>query len=819
MPSYGGPVAALTQDEAIARAALIEVHDYDIDLDVTAADGFTSRSRIGFSSRTSGRTFVDVAPRTLDKVLLDGAGVDVGGWSDGRLELSLEAGRHELVVEAQMAYSNDGEGLHRYVDPADGQTYLYAMTFLDAAPRVFACFDQPDLKATFRTSVTAPAGWTVIGNSRAGHDGAGRWQLAATPRLSTYFWTVVAGPYASVMDEHDGIRLGVHAMASLGEHLEQQSGELFAVTGQAFDAFHRMFGIRYPFGDYHQAFVPEFNAGAMENPGCVTFRDSMIFRSAATDADRGERARVVVHEMAHMWFGDLVTMRWWDDLWLNESFAEYMAHRVTHEATSFQDSWVDFGFTRKPWGLAADQRTSTHPVAGNGAPDSHRALDDFDGISYAKGAAVLQQLVGHLGDDVFLAGVRRHLEAHAYGNATLADLFGSWKASGATDIEEWSQSWLRTAGPDTLHWEDGHLVRTPPEGSDARRPHRVQLLGVGPDGPRTEDVRVDAERTPVSSAPAPGAPLLIDATGQTWARIRYDADTLAALPSVLPGVVDPVTRASVWLAVRDGVDSGWITPGHAVDLLAAALPSEDQDVGLIRLATWAEEHLLGRFLPETADVRGRIGDALLSRIESAAAGSSLQLAAAMAWSQLSHDTDRLAAWHDGLTPEGLTLDAELRWAVVRQLARLGSLDSADVDAEARRDHSAQGTVHAARCRASLPDAATKAAVWDRVVGDRSASNYELFAWCEGFWYAEQTELCTPYVQRYFTDIPATAHFRAGLVTSMCALLAFPRYHVSAATELAATRTLQRSDLSTEVRRSVGDATDDLRRAMAVRKDA
>jgi aminopeptidase N len=667
-------VAALTHDEAIARAALLEVHDYDVDLDMTGADAFTSRTRIGFHSRAQGRTFVDLAPRALDTVLLDGAEVDIAGWSDGRLELSLDAGRHELVVEAQMAYSNDGEGLHRYVDPADGQTYLYAMTFLDAAPRVFACFDQPDLKATFRTTVTAPAGWTVMGNSRAEHDGAGRWRLAPTPRLATYFWTVVAGPYASVLSEHDGIRLGVHAMASLGEHLEQQSGELFTVTGQALDAFHRMFGIRYPFGDYHQAFVPEFNAGAMENPGCVTFRDSMVFRSAATDAARGERARVVVHEMAHMWFGDLVTMRWWDDLWLNESFAEYMGHRVTHEATSFQDSWVDFGFTRKPWGLTADQRSSTHPVAGNGAPDSHQALDDFDGISYAKGAAVLQQLAGHLGDDVFLAGVRRHLEEHAYGNATLADLFGAWKASGAVDIDEWAQNWLRTAGPDTLHWANGHLVRTPPTGSDARRPHRVQLLGLGPDGPRTEDVRIDDERTPVSSAPAPGAPLLIDATGQTWARIRYDADTLAALPTVLPSLSDPVTRASVWLAVRDGVDGGWIAPGHAVDLLAAALPSEDQDVALARLASWAEDHLLGRFLPESADVRRRISDAMLSRIDSAAAGSSLQLAAAMAWSRLSHDTERLAAWHGGRIPDGLTLDVELRWAVVRQLARLGALD-------------------------------------------------------------------------------------------------------------------------------------------------
>jgi aminopeptidase N len=608
-------------------------------------------------------------------------------------------------------------------------------------------------------------------------------------------------------------------MASLQEHLAREADELFTVTGQAMDAYHQLFGIRYPFGDYHQAFVPEFNAGAMENPGCVTFRDSMVFRSAVTDADRGERARVVVHEMAHMWFGDLVTMKWWDDLWLNESFAEYMAHRVTHEATAFKDSWVDFGFTRKPWGLRADLRTSTHPIAGNGAADSHTALDDFDGISYAKGAAALQQLNGFLGDDVFFAGVRRHLTEHSYANATLDDLLTSWEACGAVGLRDWASAWLRTSGPDTLHWEDGALVRTPPAGSDADRPHRLQLLSLDAAGGRTEDVRLTGPRTSVSSAPRPDAPLVIDAFGQTWALVRHDPHTQAALPVFLPELGDPVTRASLWLSIREGVAAGWVPPGLAVQVLEAALPDEDQDVALTSLGQWAETELLGRFLPGSAAVRAGIDAALLARLESAPPGSGLQLAAAQAWTQLTFDVQRLTRWHGGQPPPGLALDAELRWAVVRQLSRLGALSPDDVDAEAARDRSSRGAIHAARCRASLPDAAVKSRIWDRVVSDRNASNYELYAWCQGFWYAEQADICAPFVERFFADVPATAAFRSPLVTGQVTALGYPRYAVDAGTLATATATLGRTDLSPSVRRALQDHTDDLSAALQVRAHA
>ncbi|MDQ3629627.1 MAG: M1 family aminopeptidase, partial [Actinomycetota bacterium] len=483
---------SLTRAEAVERAAMLEVYSYHLDLRLPPdGDTFDVTSTIDVSVRQDGSTFLDLAPHALTAMALDGASMDVAALREDRFPLQLSRGRHRLRVESVMAYSHDGEGMHRTVDPADGRTYLYAMTFLDAAPRVFGCFDQPDLKAVFSTHIHAAPEWTVLGNSRAIGAGDGHWFLHDTEPISTYLWTLAAGPYHSISAEHDGITLGVHAVQSLSRELDRDADELFTVTGQAFDAFHELFGIRYPFGDYHQAFVPEFNAGAMENPGCVTLRDSMISRSLPTDAERGQRACTMVHEMAHMWFGDLVTMRWWDDLWLNESFAEYMGHRVTYDATAFGDSWIDFGFVRKRWGLAADQRSSTHPVAGNGATDAASALNDFDGISYAKGAAVLQQLATYLGDDVFLAGVRRHLVDHAYGNAEFADLVGAWEACGAPDLSRWTDAWLRTAGVDTLHWSDGSIVRTPPTSAPVERPHTLTVLTVSIDGTHTEAVAVD----------------------------------------------------------------------------------------------------------------------------------------------------------------------------------------------------------------------------------------------------------------------------------------------------------------------------------------
>jgi len=487
-------MASLTRAEARERSELLTVQHMEVDLDLDQGEEhFASRVRITFDVAKAGtRTFLDVKPVELRSVSLNGADLDVGALADGRLELTDLAEHNVLEAEAVMAYSRDGQGLHRAEDPADGEHYVYGHLFLDAGPRVFACFDQPDLKAPYDVRVTAPEAWTVIGNGAATRVAPGRWELARTLPLATYFVTVCAGPWASVRDEHDGTPLGIHARASLREALEREAPQMLEVTRAAFDYYHRLFGIRYPFGEYHQVFVPEFNAGAMENPGCVTFRDQYVFRGAATRDEVLSRSNTITHEMAHMWFGDLVTMRWWDDLWLNESFAEYMAHRTCVEATEFTDAWIDSTMARKAWGYAAERAPSTHPVAGAEAPDAQTALQDFDGISYAKGAAVLRQLIAHIGDDAFIAGVSAYLTEHSYGNGTLADFMGFMERASGRDLAAWGDAWLLTAGVDVISVDpqDGLVRRATPEAHPADRPHTLDVAGF--------DEGAEAFRVPVT---------------------------------------------------------------------------------------------------------------------------------------------------------------------------------------------------------------------------------------------------------------------------------------------------------------------------------
>jgi aminopeptidase N len=826
-------VASLSVADARERSRVIAVDRYAVDLDLTRGpETFGSTTTIRFRCLVPGATtFLDLRPDRLHSVRLNGAHLDVGLLEDGRIRLEGLADDNEVEVSADMAYSRDGEGLHRSVDPADGNAYTYAMSFLDAAPRIFACFDQPDLKAPYSLTVSTPPDWTVVGNGAAWPVASGRWQLRETLPLSTYFVTLVAGPYHSVRAEHDGIPLGLHVKQSLAEHLDRDAEEILTVTAQAFDEYHRLFGIRYPFGEYHQAFVPEFNAGAMENPGCVTFRDQMVFRSRVTDGERGDRARTIVHELAHQWFGDLVTMQWWDDLWLNESFAEFMTHRVCQDVTAFTDAWVDFAFSRKRWGMSADQRPSTHPVAGNGSEDAASALNDFDGISYAKGAAVLKQLNAHLGDEVFLGGVRRHIGQHAYGNATLADLLQAWTDAGAVDVEDWADQWLRLPGVDTLRVETLRLAteadpagadtvaltRESPERFPAGRPHTLTVAAYSPDGSsRSASVHVADDTTPVAlTAPAPDEVLLADVHDDTWAKVRLDDDAVAALPRLLPAIADPVTRAVVWNSLTYAVDDADLDPRTMLDVLEAALPAERQDIALSSMLSWTNGVLRGRYLPPgEADERvAALATAVLHR---AAPGSSAQIAAARGVAGSATDPDALIFWLDGAPPQGLTVDPEMRWTVLQRLCVLGAVDDARLDHELARDRSAAGAVHAARCRAALPTPEAKAAAWQLITRDTSAGNYELYATCEGFWAPEQHELTAAYVDRYFEEIPASTELRTGWVVGEMSRLAYPRYAVSAETvDLA--EAVMGDDLATGVRRSIADRTDDLQRALAVRR--
>ncbi|MGC9670515.1 aminopeptidase N [Planosporangium sp. 12N6] len=839
---------SLTRAEAAERAALLSVDAYAIDLDLTTPnEEFEATTVVRFRcARPGAETFVEIRPAALHSVTLNGRALDPAALDDNRLRLTDLAADNELVVRATMTYSNSGEGLHRFVDPADGEVYLYASAGLDNAQRIFACFDQPDLKAAVTLSVTAPPGWTVLANGAGDRVAPGRWRFAPMPPLSTYLVTLVAGPLHSRYTEHDGIPLGLHCRPALAEHLDRDAEELFEMTARCLDRYHELFAYRYPFGKYDQAFVPEFNWGAMENPGCVTFRDEFVFRSAVTRAQRATRAIVVAHEMAHMWFGDLVTMRWWDDLWLNESFAEYLGVRVAGEATRFTDVWTDFAINRKTWGYAADQRPSTHPVAPERVDDVAAALLNFDGISYAKGAATLRQLGAYLGDEAFFAGLRRYFADHAYGNATLADLLAVFGVASGRDLSEWAARWWRESGVTTLRpvatvGPDGRytavtVVQSAPPAQPVLRPHRL-VLGLydrDADGRVTRRERVEVDVDPVSDhgqTPVPalvGRPaaalLLANDEDLTYAKVRLTDTELAALPDLLPRVTDPAPRALLWSAAWEATRDAETPPAAFLDLAVAGLPSEPDMAVFAQVMSFAAEVAVGQYLPRAQQPAALAALATMCERVLAVAppGSDRQLAAARGYAQCA-DTDGAGTLRDWLAgknvPDGLAVDAELRWALLRRLVVLGAADVSEIDAEAESDRSAHGVQHAACCRAALPDAEAKARAWDAIVADDALSNRLRLAYAEGFWQPEQESLTGPYVARYFADMPALAARRDAQMVNQVAGAAYPRYAVAPATVEAAQRLLDRADLPAVLRRVLLDRTDDLRRAIAARAAA
>ncbi|HEY8451073.1 MAG TPA: aminopeptidase N [Natronosporangium sp.] len=830
---------SLTRAEAAERAALLSVEAYEIDLDLTDPGGrFRSTTTIRFRAAPGAATFVEIRPEMLVEVRLNGAPLDPAALNDNRLTLSGLRAVNTLTVVAEMAYSNTGEGLHRFVDPADGLTYLYAMSFLDHAQRIFACFDQPDLKAPVTLSVTAPPEWTVVANGPLAHTPRpGRWEFAATAPLATYFVSLIAGPYHVRHDIHDGIPLAVYCRRSLAAHLDKDAEEIFGVTRRCLDRFHELFHVRYPFAKYDQAFVPEFNAGAMENPGLVTIRDDYVFRSAVTDTERELRATTIAHEMAHMWFGDLVTMRWWDDLWLNESFAEYLGVRVTAEATRFDRAWTTFGMRRKAWGIAADQRPSTHPVAPVEVADAAQALLNFDGISYAKGAAVLRQLVAWLGDEAFLAGLRAYFAAHRFGNATLADLLAQLSRASGRDLTEWARVWLREAQVNTLRadvrlddegrYAEVAVAQNAPPTHPVLRPHRI---GIGLYDRADTGVRL-RRRIEVDLPPGAGRTVVPELVGEfgadllllndgdlTFVKVRLDPRSAQAVSALMPGLADPLARAVLWREMIDAVTDGERPVADLVALIQAALPAETEVV-VVEDVLSLSRNLIDRYLPPDARraALDRVAEACHRLLDSASPGGSMQLAAARGLVSASADVELLRRWLAGDdVPAGLAVDVDFRWSLMQRLAVLGAIGEAEIDAALAADTSATGVENAARCRAALPSPTAKRRAWQAITVDVSLSNRLVEANASGFWQPEQEELTASYVERYFAEMPAAARRRTAWVAERVALLAFPRYAVAPRTRELAAALLARDDLEPGLRRAVTDADDDLRRALAAR---
>ncbi len=826
---------SLTRAEAVARAELLTVDSYEIRLDLDQGpEHFGSATLVRWSGRGAGRTFLDVKAHDLHSLRLDGMPLPLDSWADGRVPIEVTPGQHTLAIEATMAYRRDGSGLHRSIDPADGQAYVYAQSFLDFAPAIFACFDQPDLKARISLHVKAPDDWIVLGNGRARRAadvGPGEWVLTQTPPISTYLVTVCAGPYVGVLSEHGGIPLGLHTRASLEPQLTQWAPQLFEVTAAGFDAYHELFGIRYPFGDYHQAFVPDFNAVAMENPGCVTLRDALLYRGAATPADVQRRTRTLVHEMAHMWFGNLVTMKWWDDLWLNESFAEYLAHRVLTRATEFEDSWVDFGITRKPWGYAAERAPSAHPVAGAPARTAADALSDFDGISYAKGASAIRQLIAYVGDEHFVAGVAAYLREKAFGNGTFAEFLAAIESASSRDLQDWARAWLLTSGRDTLTVElTGPVpvltVRRPNERPGAGRVHVLDvgtysLAGASQAEVQRQHVVATTTHTPLPELPVPAVPhvpriVLPNCSDLTWASVDLDEDSLAALPTLTGRIADPLARSVIWQLLDDAVARAAVDPRTYLAAVQHSWPLETYDALALGVADHATV-VVRRYLPEPEQAAAyrKLAEAALAVLGAAEPGSPLATIAARLAARTSRDEHLLRSWL-GQPPAWLTGDLDFRWSVLTTLAIAGQLDEAELDAAESTDASVSGRLAALHARAARPLPTAKEWAFEQVTAKHAGrSNHELVELARGLWRAPDPALVRDYVVPFLDAIPRMTAWVGEDALGKVVRFGFP-WVVEPATIEAVDAALARDDLPGPVRRAFVEWSWPLREALAVR---
>ena len=781
--------ANLTRDEARERSALISVTSYQVELDLTRGDTtFRSVTLARFGCAAPGsRTLVNLAAPRVAEITLNGARVDTAAFDGGRITLEGLAADNELRVVADCAYSRSGEGLHRFTDPADGSVYMYSDLETFNAHRIFACFDQPDLKATYELSVLAPESWLVVSNMAPEVDGgmappdgvraagvpaggARSWHLPPTPAIATYITHVSAGPYHVVRDKHDGIPLGIFCRQSLAAYLDP--GELFEVTRQGFDYFHQAFGIKYPFGKYDQLFVPEFKEGAMENAGAVTILEDYIFRSRVTDFAREARGETILHEMAHMWFGDLVTMRWWDDLWLNESFATWAGTLAQAEATRWTSAWTTFAQLYKAWAYRQDQLPSTHPIAAD-IPDIEGVEVNFDGITYAKGASALKQLVAYVGRENFLAGVRRYFAAHAWGNATLADLLSALEATSGRDLAAWSREWLETAGVNTLRPSysvdsEGRFIsfavlQEAAASHPVLRSHRIAigLYARTSDGltrSRRIELDVAGPRTEVPALAGEARPdlVLINDDDLTYAKIRLDDYSLQTLVSAIGLFTSSLPAALCWSAAWDMCRDGEMAARDYVRLVLSGVSSV-ADISVVQTLLRQASQAVRRLADPDwrADGLALMATSLRALLLEAAPGSDAQLAYVRAFAGVATsggDLGLLSGLLSGsVVIDGLSVDTELRWLLLQRLVSRGFAGDAEIGAELAADATDAGERHAATCRAAIPDAAAKQATWETLTGGK-LTIAKFRAVLTGFADPDQAELLEPYRAAYFGTI-------------------------------------------------------------------
>jgi aminopeptidase N len=809
----------LTRDQAVERAALVTVDNYRIDLDLTDGDGkpgertFRSVTTVTFDALAGADTVIDIAAGTVRSATLNGRELDVSGYDESTgIALSGLAEHNVVVVDADCRYSNTGEGLHRFVDPVDGEVYLYSQFETADAKRMFACFDQPDLKATFDVQVTAPQHWQVVSNGATASVDGGVHAFVTTPKMSTYLVALIAGPYARwddvYRDEHGEIALGIFCRATLAEFMDAE--RLFTQTKQGFGFYHKNFGVPYAFGKYDQLFVPEFNAGAMENAGAVTFLEDYVFRSKVTRASYERRAETVLHEMAHMWFGDLVTMRWWDDLWLNESFATFASVLCQSEATEFTEAWTTFANSEKSWAYRQDQLPSTHPVAAD-IPDLAAVEVNFDGITYAKGASVLKQLVAYVGLEHFLSGLRDYFRAHAFDNATFDDLLAALEKASGRDLSDWGRQWLKTTGLNTLRAEfdvdaDGRFTRFAvtqsgaAPGAGETRVHRL-AVGVYDDDGSGKLVRAHREELDVSGASTDvpalvgvshGKLVLVNDDDLTYCSLRLDPESLQTALDRIADIAEPLPRTLVWSAAWEMTRDAELRARDFVSLVSGGIQAETE-VGVAQRLLLQAQTALGSYAdPDWSQSEGwpAFADRLLELARAAAAGSDHQLAFVNALCTSVLSTRHVVVLADLLDHEpaelglaGLSIDTDLRWRIVTALAAAGEIDADGpatpfIDAEVQRDPTAAGKRYGAQAAAARPQAAVKESAWTTVIEDDALANITARSVIAGFVQPGQAELLKPFGARYFAAIRGVWERRSSEVAQTVVVGLYPSWDIS-----------------------------------------
>ncbi|WP_156685963.1 aminopeptidase N [Mycobacterium sp. Marseille-P9652] len=852
----------LTRDQAVERAALITVAGYRIDLDVTDGAGapgertFRSKTTVTFEALPGAGAVIDIAADRIRGASLNGRELDVSGYDEsvGIPLAGLEA-HNVVVVDADCLYSNTGEGLHRFVDPVDGETYLYSQFETADAKRMFACFDQPDLKATFDVTVTAPAHWKVVSNGATSDvDDVGKSRVhtfATTPRMSTYLVALIAGPYAewtdTYADEHGEIPLGIYCRASLAPFMD--ADRLFTQTKQGFAFYHKNFGMPYAFGKYDQLFVPEFNAGAMENAGAVTFLEDYVFRSKVTRASYERRAETVLHEMAHMWFGDLVTMRWWDDLWLNESFATFASVLCQAEATEFTEAWTTFATVEKSWAYRQDQLPSTHPIAAD-IPDLAAVEVNFDGITYAKGASVLKQLVAYVGLEHFLAGLRDYFRAHAFDNATFADLVAALEKASGRDLSDWGRQWLKTTGLNTLRADfdvdsDGRFTRfavTQGGAAPGAGETRVHRLAVGiyddSDGSgklvRVHRQELDVEG-PVTEVPelvgvSRGQLVLVNDDDLTYCSLRLDEESLQTALRRIADIAEPLPRSLVWSAAWEMTREAELRARDFVALVSGGVHAETEVGVLQRLLLQAQTALGSYAEPGWARAHGwpQFADRVLELARGGQPGSDHQLAFVNTLCSSVLSTRHVVTLADLLDHDpadlglaGLEVDTDLRWRIVTALATAGEIDADGtatpfIDAEVQRDPTAAGKRHGAQAAAARPQPRVKEEAWTTVVEDDTLANITARSIIAGIAPPGQAELLRPFTARYFQAILGVWARRSSEVAQTVVIGLYPHWDITEEGVAAADKFLSDPEIPPALRRLVLEGQAGVKRSLRAR---